>query len=158
MPLFFCLLFLLSFTTLSSSSPPSPTVFFLLSGKLQADPDPPPLFPSPLAPVRAPLLGHTRQRGGPLWRSGPGIWLVRRNVWSVNEHTHSKNTYLRAHTHTQLHNKLKHTNTLTVEPDRLMRRNDTASLVCHRPPSHPFFPLSSFTLFISGEDGGMDFH
>ncbi len=103
---------------------------------------PPPLFPSPLAPVRAPLLGHTRQRGGPLWRSGPGIWLVRRNVWSVNEHTHTHTHTVQIHTcehtHTQSHNKLEHTN--TVEPDRLMRRNDTASLVCHRSLSHPFSP------------------
>lgn len=54
--------------------------------------------PSPLAPVRAALLGHNRQRGGPLWRSGPGVWLERRNVWSVNEHTQSVKTHLHIHT------------------------------------------------------------
>lgn len=120
-------LFLLSFTTLPSSSPSCLTVFFLLSGKLQPDPETPPLSPCPGQSTSPGTQQAARWASPAVWTRG----LVRKEECVECKWTHTQSVKTHTYTITQQ----TETHKQSAERDRLMRkRNDTASLVCHRSP------------------------
>lgn len=115
----------------------------------------PPMFPLSPCPGQSTSPG-TQQAAR--WAS-LAVWtrgLVRKEecVECKWTHTHavSKNTP------THSHSKLKHTNSLLNETGWWGGGMTQLLLSVTVPLSSFIPPLSSFTLFISGEDGGMDFH